>query len=49
MVDWLLIIIYGFIDDKNKEKLKQENLQGLLMRTEEHSEHCCTIGGYNWM
>ena len=31
MVDWLLIIIYRFIDNnKNKETLKQNILQNLL-------------------
>ena len=43
-------IICGFIDNKNKEALKQDIFQAVLIRIEEHSEHCCCIiGAYNWI
>ena len=49
MFDWLLIIIYGFINDKNRKTLKQKNLQALLMRIKEDFEHRCIIGDFNCM
>ena len=41
-------IIYGFIDDKNKEPLIKKIIWSILIRIEENSEHCCyIIGAYN--
>ena len=40
---------YGFFDIKNKETLKQKNLQALLMRIEEFSKDCSIIEASNWI
>ena len=41
--------MYGFINNKNKETLKQKILLAILMQTEEHFGLCCITGAYDWI
>lgn len=43
-------VIYGFINNENKETLTQKILHAVLMQIEENFERqCCIFGAYNWI